>query len=402
MPDLSPETLSQDAVRILKRLVSFDTVSSRSNLALIADVESYLAELGVTSRVLMNAEGTKANLWATVGPCVEGGVVLSGHTDVVPVEGQLWSSEPFSLEQRDGRLYGRGASDMKGFLAVALATVPAFLAADMVAPVHLAFSYDEEIGCLGAPELIDFILAEGIRPAAVIVGEPTMMRTVVSHKSVHVYEVVVTGKEAHSSLAAEGVSAIMAAIELLAALNAIALDEERMHRDAQFEPAWSTLTVGTITGGAAANILAGECRFTFDLRCLPGRDAAMVLAPFHEAVRRVDQRLAAFGEATGVSVAEIAHVPWLAREEGGVAEALATSLTGTNEDGLAVAYGAEAGQFQGAGFSTVICGPGSIEQAHRADEYVDVSQIEAGVQFMLRLAEHLKSVHDELQAEGTW
>lgn len=379
---------------MLERLVSFDTVSSRSNLALIADVETYLAGLGVTATVLKNAEGTKANLWATIGPDKPGGVVLSGHTDVVPVEGQAWSSDPFRLEERDGLLYGRGASDMKGFLALALAATPVFLRADLDRPVHLAFSYDEEVGCLGAPELIHFMAGINVRPSAVIVGEPTMMRTVISHKSVHLYDVVVTGKEAHSSLSAEGASATMAAIELLTTLATIAADEERLHRNPQFEPEWSTLTVGTIAGGTAPNILAGECRFTFDLRCLPGRDAEVVLAPFFEAAQRVDDRLQRLGGGAGVAVKPVAHVPWLSHEEGGVAQALASALTGSNQAGLAVAYGAEAGQFQAAGFSTVICGPGSIEQAHRADEFVSRSQIEAGAHFMLRLAEHLQPVND--------
>lgn len=386
--------LTDDAIAMLADLVAFDTISDRSNLALIDHVATWLAARGIAARRLPSADGTKANLWVTIGPDVPGGVVLSGHSDVVPVEGQNWSSDPFELVERDGRLYGRGTADMKGFLALALAAAPRFRDAGLSRPVHIAISYDEEVGCFGAPALIAMMQAEAVAPSAVIVGEPTLMETVTAHKSIHLHEVVVTGKEAHSSLVADGASATMAAIDLLTVLAAIARDEAADHRDPRFDPPWSTLTVGTIAGGTAANILAGQCRFVFDLRCLPGRPAEAVLAPFRDAVAKVDAALAPLGGGAGVVVRSLADVPWLAEQPGNDAEVLAAWLLGSNRPGRAVSYGAEAGQFQHGGFPTVICGPGSIVQAHREDEYIERDQIAAGARFMLRLAAHLCAGHE--------
>lgn len=377
--------LAASAIDILRHLVAFDTTSSASNLPLIDYVEAYLAKHGVASRRIANADGSKANLLATIGPADMGGFVLSGHTDVVPVEGQPWSRDPFTLAEDGGRLYGRGTADMKSFIALALAAVPYLTPRMMKRPVHLAFSYDEEVGCLGAPDLIEALVAEGHRPVATIVGEPTEMAIINSHKGIHLYEVVVTGREAHSSLAHEGVSANMIAIGMLGALGRIAESERADHRDARFDPPWSTLTVGTIHGGTAANILARECRFTFDLRMVPDRDIDAVLAPFRAAVEDAQARLKDEGEETGITVRAIAEVPPLRREEEGAAERLAAMLSDPATPAGAVSYGAEAGQFQAAGISTVICGPGSIVQAHRPDEYIEVTQIEAGARFMSRL-----------------
>ncbi|QNA87159.1 acetylornithine deacetylase [Sphingomonas sp. So64.6b] len=383
------DSIAREAIDILARLVSFDTTSADSNLALIAYVESYLADHGITALRVANADGTKANLLATVGQGTAGGIILSGHTDVVPVVDQPWSSDPFELIERDGRLYGRGTSDMKGFLALAMAAVPLLANEQLERPVHLAFSYDEEVGCLGAPDLIRNILDLGYTPMAAIVGEPTNMQIVNSHKSIQLYEVVVTGREAHSSLVTEGISANMVAIDLLSTLARIA-ESETHHRDQHFDPPWSTLTVGTIHGGTAPNILARECRFTFDLRCVPDRDAEEVLAPFWAAVEQARQRLAAEGDDTGIMVERLAKVPSLRREPEGAAERLSAMLSGANMPGSAVSYGAEAGQFQQAGLSTVICGPGSITQAHRPDEFIELSQMEAGARFISRLVSFVR------------
>lgn len=382
--NLAPR-LAASAIAILARLVAFDTTSSRSNLAIIDYVETYLAGHGVAARRIASPDGSKANLLATIGPAEGRGVVLSGHTDVVPVAGQPWSQDPFTLTEADGRLYGRGTADMKSFIALALAAVPYLTPRSMVRPVHLAFSYDEEIGCLGAPDLIEALVAEGHRPVAAIVGEPTGMAIINSHKGIHLYEVVVTGREAHSSLVHEGVSANMIAIEILTVLARIAESERADHRDPRFDPPWSTLTVGTIHGGTAPNILARECRFTFDLRIVPDRDADAVLVPFWAAIEDARARLANEGGETGVEVHSLAQVPPLRREEDGAAEQLAALLSEVETPAGAVAYGAEAGQFQMAGVSTVICGPGSIVQAHRPDEYIEIAQIEAGARFMSRL-----------------
>ena len=373
---------------ILESLVGFDTTSRHSNLALIEWVEAYLDRHGVPHRRVANAEGTKSNLLATVGPAVEGGAVLSGHTDVVPVDGQPWSSDPFAIVERDGRLYGRGTCDMKGFLALALAAVPDLVAANPRKPVHLAFSYDEEIGCLGAPALIEVIHRELPRPAFVVVGEPTDMVAVNGHKGITYYSVQVNGHEAHSSLPHLGVSAVMEAVPLMAALTELAA---RLERDADpaspFTPKGATLTIGLVNGGTAGNILARECRFLLDLRCPPDLDPQAVLAPFFAQAAALDAALKARAPEAGVSAKMQSNVPGFAPEPDGAAESFARRLAGDNGPPRAVSFATEAGQFQRSGLSTVLCGPGSIEQAHQPDEYVEISQMERGVAFMRRLVE---------------
>jgi len=386
----SSEVLSDRAIDILAKLVAFDTTSRRSNLELIQWVEAYLADLGVPSRRVPSADGTKSNLMAMIGPAVEGGVVLSGHTDVVPVDGQPWSSDPWTLTERDGRLYGRGTCDMKGFLALALAAAPDLAKATLSKPVHLAFSYDEEVGCLGAPDMIEVIARETPRPALVVVGEPTDMVAVRAHKGIASFIVTVTGREAHSSLTHLGVSANMAAIKLMAMLVALS---ERLEREADpnspFTPKGATLTVGQINGGTAVNILARECVFVFDLRTPAGMDPEALLADFFAAAQRMDAEIKAKAPEGGVRIERRSVTPAFAPEEDGVAEAFARKLAGDNGPPRVVPYAAEAGQFQGAGFSTVICGPGSIDQAHQPDEYVEISQMQRGAAFMRRLIEDL-------------
>ncbi len=386
----SSEVLSDRAIDILAKLVAFDTTSRRSNLDLIRWVEGYLADLGVPSRRVPNADGTKSNLMAMIGPAVEGGVVLSGHTDVVPVDGQPWSSDPWTLTERDGRLYGRGTCDMKGFLALALAAAPDLAKATLSKPVHLAFSYDEEVGCLGAPDMIEVIAREAPRPALVVVGEPTDMVAVRAHKGIASFIVTVTGREAHSSLTHLGVSANMAAIKLMAMLVALS---ERLEREADpnspFTPKGATLTVGQVNGGTAVNILARECVFVFDLRTPAGMDPEALLADFFAAAQRMNAEIKVKAPEGGVRIERRSLTPAFAPEEDGVAEAFARKLAGDNGPPRVVPYAAEAGQFQGAGFSTVICGPGSIDQAHQPDEYVEISQMQRGAAFMRRLIEDL-------------
>jgi acetylornithine deacetylase len=390
----SPETLAPRALDLMAKLIAFDTTSRLSNLALIAWVEAYLDGHGVAHRRAPNADGTKSNLIATVGPAVPGGVVLSGHTDVVPVDGQAWTSDPFVVTRRGDRLYGRGTCDMKGFLALALAAVPDLVAAELKAPVHLAFSYDEEIGCLGAPDMIRIIAAELPRPALVVVGEPTNMEAVRGHKGISNFTVTVTvtGHEAHSSLTHLGVSANMAAVTLMASLLEIAARLEREADPASpFTPRHSTLTIGVIHGGTAGNILARECQFLFDLRCPPGEDPDAILADFYTEVRALDAVLKARFPHCGVALVRRSNTPPLNPEEEGAAELFARRLAGDNGPPRVVSYAAEAGQFQGAGFSTVICGPGSIDQAHQPDEYVEISQMERGAAFMARLIDWAKA-----------
>jgi acetylornithine deacetylase len=385
---MTGEALTARALDILASLVAFDTTSRLSNLALVEWVEAYLAGHGVAARRVPSHDGAKSNLLASVGPAVRGGVVLSGHTDVVPVDGQPWSSDPFTVTQRDGRLYGRGTCDMKGFLALALAAVPDLTAARPKAPVHLAFSYDEEVGCLGAPDLIATIVRELPPPALVVVGEPTSMEAVIGHKGIATYKVTVSGKEAHSSQPHLGVSAIMAAVPLMAQLTALA---ERLDREADpaslFTPKGATLTIGQVNGGTAPNILARECAFYFDLRYPAGLDPDAALAPVFAAVAALDAELKARAPQAGAGIVRRSAAPPLAPERNGVAEAFARRMVGDNGPPRVVAFAAEAGQFQGAGFSTVICGPGSIDQAHQPDEYVELSQMQRGGEFMARLVD---------------
>lgn len=387
----SSDDLLAAALVHLDRLVAFDTTSRDSNLALIDYVEGFLACHGVASRRVANDTGSKANLYATAGPAVPGGVVLSGHTDVVPVDGQAWSSDPFTLTRRGERLFGRGTCDMKGFLALALALVPEVARDGCARPLHLAFSYDEEVGCLGAPAMIREIAATLPAPAAVIVGEPSTMEVVSGHKGIATWRVKVTGHEAHSSLTQLGVSANMVAVGLMQRLRDIA---DRLERDADpaspYVPRHATLTIGLIAGGTAVNILARQCEFVFDLRAPPGQHPDLIVAPFLAACAAEDAALKARFAGAGVAVARRSSTPAFATEEGGAAERLARRLAGDNGPVRVVPYAAEAGQFQEAGFSTVICGPGSIEQAHQADEYIEIAQMERGASFMARLHEALR------------
>ena len=381
MSDIAP------TLEILTRLIAFDTTSRNSNLELIAWVEDFLRQRGIASRRVANAEGSKANLYARIGPDVAGGVVLSGHTDVVPVDGQPWSSDPWLLSERDGKLYGRGTADMKSFLALALAHVDAMREAALTRPIVLAFSYDEEVGCLGAPTMIAEIAAAANRPAAVIVGEPTLMKVVSAHKGVRSFNVEVIGREAHSSLPDQGVSAVMEALKLMALVAEMGR-EARAATHAHFSP--PTMTIGRVEGGTAANILARRCAFVWDLRCPEVQQGDAIEARFRAAAEKLDAEIKARAPEGGVVVTRRSNTPGLAVARDSAAEALARALTGDNEI-RAVAYAAEAGLFQQAGIPAIICGPGSIEQAHQPDEWIEVAQIEEGAAFMRKLVAKLSA-----------
>jgi acetylornithine deacetylase len=383
--------IASAALAHLESLIAFDTTSRDSNLALIGYVEDFLREHGVRSHRVGNADGSKANLYATVGPAVAGGVVLSGHTDVVPVDGQDWASDPFTLTRRGDRMFGRGTCDMKGFLALALAIVPSVAQGRIVRPLHLAFSYDEEVGCLGAPSMIRELVRDLPAPLAVIVGEPTNMEVVSGHKGISSWRVVVRGHEAHSSLTHLGVSANMVAVKLMHALSEIAERLER-HADAHspYHPPHATLTIGVMKGGTAVNILARECEFVFDLRTPAGTDPIAIIAPFEALCAAEDAVIRARFPDAGVEIVRRSMTPSFALLPDSPAETLARRLAGDNGAPRVVSYAAEAGQFQEAGFSTIICGPGSIEQAHQPDEYLEVAQFERGAAFMARLEEALR------------
>ncbi len=345
-----PQNLT--AYEIMEKLISFPTVSSASNLDLIAWVEDYLASHGVTSHRVPNADGTKTNLYANVGPEVEGGVVLSGHTDVVPVEGQDWESDPFKVVEKDGKYFGRGTCDMKGFDALALAAVPLALKRGIKRPLQIALSYDEEVGCIGAPFMIDVMGKHLPRAAAAIIGEPSMMKAVSGHKGGLGFQTHVHGFEVHSSLIHTGVSAVMRAAELLVwanEMNAENAARQPSPMAADFIPPYTTLHVGTIHGGTAHNITAKDCEFVMAMRCVPGESFDMWREKYLGKVAEIEKEMQAIQPDSWIEVKERFNVPALQPETDGVAEKLARALTGDNADHV-VSYGTEAGQFQERGY----------------------------------------------------
>jgi len=377
---------------MLEKLVGFPTVSAVSNLGLIGFVKEYLAGHGVESHLVYDETGEKANLYAVVGPNVAGGVVLSGHTDVVPVKGQDWRTDPFRVVEADGRLYGRGTCDMKGFNALGLALVPDMLTAGLKRPIQFALSYDEEVGCLGAPFMITDMVQNLPRAAAVIVGEPSMMQVVSGHKGSIGFMTEVRGFEIHSSLMHTGVSAVMTAARLVEWLR-LRFEENRQATpnavDAVFQPPFTTLHIGVIKGGTATNITALECSFSCEIRCPASQDPQAWFARYLDYVRGVEAEIQAVRPEAKITVTPRDVNPALKPETNGMAEALARRLTGDNGSHV-VSYGTEAGQFQREGYSVVVCGPGSIDQAHQPNEYISIEQFEAGEAFLRRLIETLK------------
>lgn len=375
------------ARQILDRLVAFPTVSRDTNLPLVDWVEGYLASHGITAHRHWRPDRTKAALFAHVGPAVAGGVVLSGHTDVVPVDGQDWSSDPWTVTERDGRLYGRGTCDMKGFDALAIWALVEAQHRGVTRPLQLALSYDEEVGCTGAPPMIAAM--QGVLPKAglAIIGEPSRMKCVNGHKGGAGYRVRVRGHEVHSSLLPEGVSAIMEAARLICWLN------DRNAENAAkpvsmvaglFNPPFTTLHSGMIKGGTAHNITAGECEFVMEFRIVPGEPPEEWYARWEAEVARLEAAIKAVRPEAGIHLDRFFDVPPLVPETEGAAETLVRRLTGDNATHV-VSYGTEAGQFQAEGYSAVVCGPGDIAQAHQADEYLDLSEFRAGLAFMEKL-----------------
>jgi len=371
-------------IEMLEKLVSFDTTSSKSNLALIEYVQDVLKDHGVSSTLVPNEEGTKANLWATIGPEQEGGVCLSGHTDVVPVDGQPWDTDPFTLTKKGSRYYGRGTCDMKAFPATALALLPEMVAKPLARPIHFAFSYDEEVGCLGAPRMIAEIGQSLPRPSVVIIGEPTDMKVVSAHKGMWFFRTVVTGKEAHSSQTHRGVSAVMIAARLIAKLDEMAKARAAAaDPDCKFEPPYSSIHVGMVQGGTAPNIISRHCEFVCDIRNLPD-DFPEDIQKEYEAwiAAEILPEMHAIDPTTSVTVTTENAVVGLREDRESEAEQLVRQLMGDNDTNF-VPYGTEAGQFQQAGMAAVVCGPGSIDQAHQPNEFVEESQV-ASCETMLR------------------
>ncbi len=377
-------TKALTAREILDRLVAFPTVSDQSNLDLIDWVEGYLEDLGVAATRVWNSDRTKASLYSSIGPEVEGGIILSGHTDVVPVVGQSWSTDPFQVTEKDGLLYGRGTCDMKGFDALALAAVPMALERDLKRPLQIALSYDEEVGCLGAPDMIDEMARHLPRASAAIIGEPSMMRVATGHKGSTGWNIHVRGHEVHSSIMHTGVSAIMEGAKLIEWANRMNA-ENRARKPgplaAIFEPHWTTIHVGLIQGGTASNITAKDCRFCLDFRVVPGERGEDWDARLQDEIARLDAAMKEIHPDAGITAECRFRMPALLPEADGAAERAARQLTGDNATNV-VSYGTEAGQFQERGFSAVICGPGNIAQAHQANEYISLSQFAAGARFI--------------------
>lgn len=379
---------------MLARLVAFPTLSTSSNLDMIAFIRDYLDSHGVAATILPNAAGDKAALLATIGPNRPGGVVLSGHSDVVPVEGQSWSSDPWKLRAHGGRLYGRGSCDMKGFCAAVLAMVPEFQAADLQRPIHIALSYDEEIGCFGVLPLIDHMVKHLPKPGAVIVGEPSEMTVLNAHKGTYALLTRVTGYEVHSSICHTGVSAVMAAARLVTWLEDRMLDNAKNARSqAQsqgFTPPYTTLHVGRIKGGTSGNITAGNCSFPVDIRVLPEEDMDLWLQRYMDRAEQLQQELRLVRPEAKISVEVKARVAGLAAEIDGAAESLVKHLVGDHASQQA-GFGSEAGLFQEAGFSTTIFGPGSMDQAHQPDEFLSLDQLHHCTSFLRALCGHLST-----------
>ena len=374
--------LYEDTIGILEKLIGFDTVSRNSNLNFIYWVDTYLKTYGAKTIRINSDDDNKCNLIAVFGPEVEGGIVFSGHSDVVPVDGQDWHSNPFELIEKDGKLYGRGTCDMKAFSACFLAYVPFIQSLKLSRPIYYALSYDEEVGCLGAPRMVEYI-AQNFPPInAVIVGEPTDMKVVSGHKGIASFIIEITGHEAHSSRTDKGVSAIMEAIPLLSLISE--LGEKYRKADSLFTPSGTTMTIGTIEGGTAVNILARQCKFAFDIRYEPDFNLDELINIIKVAVDDVDKSIKARAPDGGAVLKVRSRTPALSIVSDSSAENLCRAVNGDN-DIIAVSYAAEAGLFQAQNMPTIICGPGSILQAHQPDEYVETDQIKKCLQFLEKI-----------------
>ncbi|HEX6957426.1 MAG TPA: acetylornithine deacetylase [Ferrovibrio sp.] len=382
---------SPEALAMVRQLIEMPTVSRDSNLELIHWIRDHLKSLGVESKLVHDATGKKANLYATLGPQDKPGVMLSGHTDVVPIDGQEWDTDPFKLTEKDGKLYGRGTSDMKSFVAVALSYAPKFLAQTLDTPIHYAFTYDEEVGCLGAKRLIEILRDMPVLPKACIVGEPTEMQVIGQHKGKKSWRVDVRGFECHSSLIHLGANAVEAAAELIAFIKQLARKKrDNGPFDNEFAPAYTSLHTGTVHGGTALNIVPKDCSFLWEIRYLPQDDVDALYAEVEAYARtKLEPELKAIDPACGFTFTQISEFPGLATEDGAGVVELAKALTGANRI-RKVSFGTEAGLFSELGIPTVVCGPGSIEQAHKPNEFIALEQIGLCEAFMGRLLERVK------------
>lgn len=379
---------------LLADLISFDTTSALSNLELIHFVQAYLAAYGVAATLVHDESGQKANLYATIGPTNKGGVMLSGHTDVVPVKGQAWSSDPFTLTERDALLYGRGSCDMKGFIASCLAAVPALVQANLNTPVHLAFSYDEEVGCLGVRRLIDMLQGFAVRPAMAIIGEPTSMRLMIAHKGKRALRVKVTGQSAHSAYPTEGVNAVEYAAELVCEIRRIHAEfKQNGPFDSDYRVPHTTLHVGVFNGGTALNIVPNACQFDFEIRHLPEDQPDMIIQriqTYAEQVLLTSMR--AVAPQAQIEFEVLSAYPGLYTAPDAQVVQFVKGLLRPDTEVSKISFGTEGGLFsEQLGIPAVVCGPGSILQAHKADEYLSVEQLAACDAMLARLQQSLSA-----------
>lgn len=369
----------------LARLISFPTVSAASNHEINAYIEGEAARYGARVRRFPNAAGDKANLLVTVGPEQPGGIVFSGHTDIVPTEGQAWTGDPWILREKDGRLVGRGATDMKGFLACCLAALPEITAIQLQRPVHLAFSYDEEVGCAGVGSMAEWLGASGLAPRLAVIGEATNMDLVSAHKGGLIGWTTVTGKPGHSSQPDRYVNAVMIAAELIADINRIRAEMRNGPRFEALDPPWSTIQVNQIEGGLHGNIVAEHCRFFWEMRIIPGESDREVLKRMQDRAASLESDMKKIDAATGISIDVLSRIPGLKPNDDPELEAELLSLLG-RENARAVPYGTEAGIFQNAGIPSVVIGPGDVADAHQPDESIAVAQLESCLDFLERVA----------------
>ena len=381
MPLSADHPRLEDTITLLDRLIAFPTVSFQTNLELINEAAGWLEAAGADVRVWHCEDGTRANCLATIGPqdgtdTGKGGIMLSGHSDVVPVTGQNWASEPFAMDRRGERLYGRGTCDMKGFIAAAIAMASDFATLPLKRPVHIALTYDEETGCLGGQQLVRDMAAEGIRPAVCIVGEPTSMRIIEGHKGCYEYTTRFTGLAAHGSLTHQGVNAIEYAARYISRLMDIRGELKNSTPAGQrFEPPYTTLQIGRIEGGVSRNTIAGDCAVEWEMRPVQTEDADHVKTEINRYVE--EELLPSMRERAPEAAIEtevIGEVAGLAPASESEARDICTALTGSTETDV-VSFGTEAGLYQEMGMSTVVCGPGSIEQAHKPDEYIEIAEL---------------------------
>ena len=386
-PALDESALDR-TLRILADLIAFPTVSVRSNLAIVDYIVALLRAEGIEPRLIPNAAGDKASILATIGPPDRPGVALSAHTDVVPTEGQNWSSDPFKAEMRDGRVYGRGTSDMKGFVAVVLAHIATFKHAATATPVHLCFSYDEEIGCIGAPDLVAETAKLPVPPALCIVGEPTSLRVARAHKGKFARRLVFAGRGGHSAMPHRAANAVEAAAEVIVALSVLGRELRGITNDA-FEPPYTTLHVGSLHGGTVLNFVPDRAVLEFEVRTLPGTDVPALNDRIEALIANARTALQANAPEAGIAVETLSAYPGLDTPADAAAIRIVSAFAGSNEAPVTLAFGTEAGLYGNAGIPTVVCGPGDIARAHKADEWIGLDELDRACAMMQRLADRL-------------